>query len=58
MDQQSKLIHIISRASKDGDLLLDFMDKYHLAGLRYASVEQLKEYINVHKLNCGKEVKE
>ena len=37
----SELIEIISRQ----DQLLDFMDRYNLLGLREATVEQLKEYI-------------
>ena len=37
----SELIDIISKKGK----LLDFMDRYHLIGLREATEEQLKEYI-------------
>ena len=37
----SDLIEIISQRDK----LLDFMDRYHLVGLREATEEQLKEYI-------------
>ena len=37
----SELIEIISQRDK----LLDFMDRYHLVGLREATEEQLKEYI-------------
>ena len=37
----SELIGIISRKDK----LLDFMDRYHLTGLREATEEQLREYI-------------
>ena len=37
----SELIDIISKKDK----LLDFMDRYHLIGLREATEEQLKEYI-------------
>ena len=37
----SELIEIISQENK----LLDFMDRYHLVGLREATEEQLKEYI-------------
>ena len=37
----SELIDIISKKGK----LLDFMDRYHLVGLREATEEQLKEYI-------------
>ena len=37
----SELIDIISNKDK----LLDFMDRYHLIGLREATEEQLKEYI-------------
>ena len=37
----SELIDIISQENK----LLDFMDRYHLIGLREATEEQLKEYI-------------
>ena len=37
----SELIDIISKQGK----LLDFMERYHLSGLREASAEQLKEYI-------------
>ena len=37
----SELIEIISRQ----DRLLDFMNRYNLMGLREATVEQLKEYI-------------
>jgi hypothetical protein len=37
----SELIEIISQRDK----LLDFMDRYHLTGLREATEEQLREYI-------------
>ncbi len=37
----SELIDIISKKGK----LLDFMDRYNLIGLREATEEQLKEYI-------------
>ena len=37
----SELIKIISRKDK----LLDFMDRYHLTGLRGATEAQLREYI-------------
>ena len=37
----SELIEIISRKDK----LLDFMERYNLTGLRYATEEQLREYI-------------
>ena len=37
----SELIDTISEQGK----LLDFMERYHLIGLREASEEQLKEYI-------------
>ncbi len=37
----SELIEFISKKGK----LLDFMDRYHLSGLREATEEQLKEYI-------------
>ena len=37
----SELIGIISRKDK----LLDFMDRYHLTGLREATEDQLREYI-------------
>ena len=37
----SELIDIISKKDK----LLDFMERYHLSGLREATEEQLKEYI-------------
>ena len=39
--KMSDLIDIISRENK----LLDFMDRYRLIGLREATEEQLKEYI-------------
>ena len=37
----SELIDIISKQGK----LLDFMERYHLSGLREASADQLKKYI-------------
>ena len=37
----SELIEIISQRDK----LLDFMERYNLIGLREATEEQLKEYI-------------
>ena len=37
----SELIDIISKKDK----LLDFMERYNLIGLREATEEQLKEYI-------------
>ena len=37
----SELIEIISQRHK----LLDFMERYNLSGLREATEEQLKEYI-------------
>ena len=37
----SELIDIISKKDK----LLDFMERYNLSGLREATEEQLKEYI-------------
>ena len=37
----SELIDIISKKDK----LLDFMERYNLRGLREATEEQLKEYI-------------
>ena len=37
----SELIKIISRKDK----LLDFMERYNLTGLRDATEEQLREYI-------------
>ena len=37
----SELIDIISKQGK----LLDFMERYNLSGLREATEEQLKEYI-------------
>ena len=37
----SQLITIISEKDK----LLDFMDRYNFQGLRYATEEQLREYI-------------
>lgn len=37
----SELIDIISKQDK----LLDFMERYHLMGLREATEEQLREYI-------------
>ena len=39
--KMSELIDIISRENK----LLDFMERYNLIGLREATEEQLKEYI-------------
>ena len=35
------MIDIISKKNK----ILDFMDRYHLTGLREATEEQLREYI-------------
>ena len=37
----SEMIDIISKKDK----LLDFMERYHLTGLREAAEEQLREYI-------------
>jgi len=37
----SELIDIISKKDK----LLDFMERYHLMGLREATEEQLREYL-------------
>ena len=37
----SEMIDIISKKDK----LLDFMERYHLTGLREATEEQLREYI-------------
>ena len=37
----SELIDIISKQGK----LLDFMERYHLIGLREATEDQLEEYI-------------
>ena len=39
--KMSDLIEIISKKDK----ILDFMDRYHIIGLREATEEQLKEYI-------------
>lgn len=44
----SKLIEIISKRDK----LLDFMEKYGLAGLKDATEEQLREYIKEVLLIC------
>lgn len=53
---QSRLIGIISKASdKEGDLLLDFMDKYGLYRLQDATIAQLEEYIANHHLKEGEQ---
>lgn len=42
----NEMIQIISKASDHyGDKLLEFLERYHLPGLRDATTEQLQEFI-------------
>lgn len=54
MNEESKLIQLISQASSDdGDLLLDFMNEYGLDGLNEATTEQLQQFIADNRLGGG-----
>lgn len=55
-EEKDNLISLISGASDDGDLLLDFMNLYGLDNLRDATVYQLKEYIRNNHLEEGESV--
>lgn len=49
--ENDSLIQIISQASdRYGDRLLDFLERYHLPGLMFATTEQLQEYISTEGL--------
>lgn len=39
------LIKTISEADPSGNKLIEFMDKYHLVGLKDATIEQLESFI-------------
>ena len=47
----SELIEFISKKDK----LLDFMDRYHIVGLREATEEQLREYIEKEEVNVKRD---
>jgi hypothetical protein len=49
LDEKNELIKVISsRSDMYGNKLIDFLEKYDIEGLMYATVEQLKEYINLY----------